>query len=396
MLALAAGPSTVAMMTFGVFVPHLNNSFNWGITATAFGATIMSLMIVVAAPIQGWLVDRLGTRKVILASIPLFGLSFASLSLLTGAIWQFYLAWVAIPLFAVGLWPGSYAKATSTWFDRRLGLAVAVATLGIGLGGAALPLLIGAILDAANWRTAYAALGFVAILISMPAVYFWVHENPAVAAAAKPPKTALWNWNEFRQPDLYKLLLGFVFLGFVSTSMLVHQVTVLTENGVSPANTLRLQALLGFSTIAGRLLSGWMLDRFHVRFMMPVYALLSAVALICLAQGAGGVIAGLAAVCVGLLLGAEIDVLGFVVKRYFGLSRYGSLYGLIFAAFQMGGASGAAALGVMRTSAGNYHAALMLLAALSVAAALIFFTLAPYHSSGSAPPKRIKAPILAR
>src|SRR5262249_48927697 len=88
-------------------------------------------------------------------SIPIFAVSLASVSLLNNNIILFYLAWLAVPLCGLGAWPISYLKATSGWFERRLGLALGLTNAGIGVGAAILPVIIAFVITNYGWRSAY-------------------------------------------------------------------------------------------------------------------------------------------------------------------------------------------------------------------------------------------------
>ncbi len=99
-------------MTFGALVPYLIADFGWSVTTVSLGGMILSFMIMVVAPVQGLLIDRVGPRALILVSTPLFGLGLAALGLQTGVLWQFYLGWLLLPILGLGLWPGSWVRAT--------------------------------------------------------------------------------------------------------------------------------------------------------------------------------------------------------------------------------------------------------------------------------------------
>ena len=170
-----------------------------------------------------------------------------------------------------------------------------------------------------------------------------------------------------------------LLLGSYSVAILLHLVSVLEDNGMARGTAVAAQSVLGAMMIAGRLGSGFIVDRVSVRLVIPAFALAAVAALVALAGGASGTSAIVAAGFVGLLVGAEIDVLGFVVKRYFGLRRYGTIYGVLFAVFQLGGAIGVLAIGRMREASGDYTGGLLALAAACVGAALLFALLGPYR-----------------
>ena len=375
-VGLAFGPSVLQVMSLGVFAPYLRQEFGWDMAQIGLAATLLAVMTMLASPLQGLLVDRYGARRIILLCLPLFGMGYAALSLMTGPIWQFYVGWALLPLLGVGLWPASWVKATSSWFDRRLGLAIGVATVGIGLGATLFPLVIHWLAEAAGWRSAFAIIGIASVLIAWPVALRYVHD---CARSGAPIAAIEQDAAPARRSTFWLLIVAFLLLGIYSVSILLHLVSVLEDNGMTRGTAVAGQSVLGAMMIAGRLGSGFIVDRISVRLVIPAFALAAVAALAALAAGATGAGAIVAAAFVGLLIGAEIDVLGFVVKRYFGFRRYGTLYGVLFAIFQLGGAIGVFAIGRMREVSGDYVSGLGALAAACIGAALLFALLGPYR-----------------
>jgi MFS family permease len=401
LLALTAGPSTLVVMTFGVFAPFLAEEFKWSIASISVGGTVIGLMVMILAPTQGYLIDRFGARRMILLSIPLFGLGFAGIALIDGQLWQFYLAWVIVPVLGVGTWAGSFAKIASLWFDRRLGLAMGVVSVGTGIGAAIMPMIVGFISSHWGWRSGYVILGLGSILVTWPMAFLFIRE-PArrgvhtVAAESWVVGETLSQAS--KKAVFWKLSLGFLLLGFISTSIVMHQVNMLVSHGISRTSAIYLQSVMGFSIIIGRLFAGWLLDRAPVTRVMPLFSGSACIALALYALNVQGGVELICSVLLGLTVGAEFDVLGYVVRRYHGQRHYGTIYGAIFAAFQAGTAIGVGATGFMHSYFGSYTVALFLLSAVTGAATLIFTRLGPYRFAPleSEVNKRSKDVIVAR
>ena len=393
MVCLAAGPGVLLAMAFGTFAPHLRAAFGWSVAEVSSGITILSVMLIVVSLLSGVLVDRFGARRMILPSVPLFGLGFAAMALMDGRLWQFRMAFVILPLLGIGLWPGAWVRATSSWFDRRLGLAVAVTTLGIGLGAAIVPLAANTIMETSGWRAAYAGLGIGSILVVWPVAFLFVRDGARTAGSRTATRLAdiapL-----FRQRSLWLLMATFVCLGAFSTTTLANLVSALEAKGLSPHTAVGAQAMLGISTIGGRLLCGWLLDRFSIRIVGVGLALPASLALLILSLSTSGTTAMICAPFLGLLIGGELDVLGFAVKRFFGLTHYGILYGLIFALFNVGSATGALVMGATYARTGGYDLGIGI-AALAGGVAALFFAVLPRHGQDG-PPVRDARPAEAR
>jgi MFS family permease len=401
--ALSVGASTCTIMCFGVFVPYLHRAFGWGIGAVSLAATLLSISVMVVSPIQGLLVDRFGARRIILISIPLFGLAYAAMSQLSGDIRQFYLMWVLVPLLGFGVWPSSYMKVVAGWFEERLGLAIGVANVGVGIGSVVLPAMIGAIASAYGWRMAYVAVGVLSVAIAWPCAYYFVFERkspehvrsklsrklaPGERTGAIVGVSVRKAWTD---GAYWKILISFLLLGAGSTTLLVNQVAILIDNGMAVSSAVVMQSVIGMSTLCARLFVGWLLDRVAVKLVMPVLSLSGAAAMVLYAGGATGVTAALCAVLVGIMTGAEFSVLGYALRRYFGPRVLGTLFGSVFAVFQLGSAIATALVGYARGHTGSYQTSLYFLAAATALTALLMFTLGQYRFVDRHVPVQVEA-----
>lgn len=382
MLSLGFGPSVILLMCFGVFAPALHRAFGWTAGAIGLGATIISLAVMVLSPVQGWLVDRFGSRRLVLICLPLFGLGVAAMAAQRGDIAMFYLACGLLPILALGLWPLSYLQLCSTWFDRRLGLALGLANTGVGLGAAVAPLLIGALLALAGWRAAYLGLGLLILIVVWPLAALFLRANPVVPGkghAAGSQAFGLTLPQMVRQASFWMLLVAFTCLGVISSGLLVHQVNILMAHGMTQPAAIGLQSVLGLASVAGRVTAGWLLDRVRVSRLMPVLLVVAAGACLLYASDLSGPILVLGAATVGFVIGAEFDVLAYALRRYFGLATFGLAFGLIFSGFQLGAAFGTAFVGLSLERLGGYGPGLLVLAGLCALSALIFFLLGPFR-----------------
>ncbi len=383
MIGLMLGPSTMLVFCFGTFVPALEREFGWGIGAISFGATIVTVLIVITSLLAGYAIDRIGARRLVLWSIPVFGLGVASLAGLHADIRVFYLGLALVSLAGVGVWPVAYNKATALWFDRRLGFSLGLANMGIGLGAALLPPLVATVIATSGWRTAFVMLGVLAIVVPWPIAWTMLKDRrdaPVASIAQAPPPTSGLSFAESRRTrEFWLVLVGFLALGMVSSGVVVHQVRILVDAGITAREAAGMQAVLGVALIVGRVVTGWLLDRFKASVIMAFVCLAAALAAGLLAAGAPFRTAALSAALMGFVIGAEFDVLGFLIPRYFGRRAFGRLYGTIYAAFQVAAGASIGLLGWWRGSHGSYFAGLCVIAVVLVVAALVFAALGPYR-----------------
>lgn len=384
-VGLTFSPSTIAMMGMGVFIKPLEAEFGWTRTDVALAATIISYVVMLAAPLQGLLIDRYGARRVILPSIPIFAVGLASLYFLPGDLGAFYLAWAAIAAFTLGLLPVGYLRVASGWFDRRLGLAIGVANSGIGLGSILVPLVSGFLIANYGWRIAYVSLALM-VLATLPVCMIFLRERLGSSRGREPATLSGLGFSAAaRTRPFWVLAAAFLFLGLVNVALITQQVPLLIDAGLTPSKAALVQSAFGVFVLFGRLVTGYLLDHFYAPSLMVVFATGGALACAIYASGTDGNVVFLCAGLIGLVVGAEFDVLSYLTKRYFGMLSFGRIYGVIYSVFQLGAGIGVLGFAMSFDRTGDYGIGLMALVCALIVSALMFLLLPRYEGSrGSA------------
>ncbi len=133
-LGLCIGSPPIAVFSFGVFFKYLVRDFHASRAAISFAFTLHNLISALGAPLVGRLIDRFGSRRVILPATAILALILISARTLGDGIWQFYLFYAGLGLVGSSTGPVPYGVAVSHWFNRRRGLALGFVMFGIGLG----------------------------------------------------------------------------------------------------------------------------------------------------------------------------------------------------------------------------------------------------------------------
>jgi len=383
MIGLALGPSVIANLTVSSYIGPIEAEFGWLRSDVSFAFSLVAYMIVVMSPLQGMLVDRFGPRRVILTSIPLFALSLGAIYFTPDNIYVYYFLWALVPIAGLGLWPLGYLQAVTPWFDRKLGLALGCANAGIGVGSTFLPMLvIGPIITAYSWRHAVLAIAALVLFVSWPVVA-WCLREPAVDEAHK--KTAashafgLSFRDSMREPTFWMLNLGFFLLGMTATSLVTQQVPLLRDAGWTIAETTRLQTTFGFGLLFARIAVGFIIDHVFAPRVMTTVSIGGALA--CILYAVVPEWGYVSALLIGFLLGAEFDVLAFLIKRYYGYLAYGRVYGVIFGVFCLGSAVGIWGMPKLRemTADLSYDNGLYAAAAILLASAILMAFMPAYR-----------------
>jgi MFS family permease len=359
-IALIVVNGSICVFSFGVFIKPLEAEFGWDRGSISFGLTLCALCSAISLPIVGGLMDKFGLRPVMLTSIVLFALNVAAIAL-SNMLAIFILLVAATGVTGVGQGPIGYIKSISSYFDRQRGIAIGIAVSGTGLGTALLPQYAQWLITNMGWRMAYVGLAVVLVIIAVPAVFLFVRE-PEDSPMVRARRTGLGitalpglSVREAVSSRTFWLLVGPTFLvATVINGSLVHVVSLLTDWGWSAEAAAGIMVWAGLASLGGRVVAGWMLDKVFA----PYVAILSfTVALAGLYLLASGTNPTLGVIGIGITTGAEVDVIGYMTSRYFGLRRFGQLYGYLFGVFLIGTGIGPVVMGAVHTRLQSYDSA---------------------------------------
>jgi MFS family permease len=390
-LLLSIAP--VVVFTLGVFMKPLNQEFNWSRGEISFALTLSTFVSSFAMPLTGQLVDRYGARRIAVPSLLLFGTSVASLSLLTASLWHLYALFLLIGLVACGTTPLPYARVISAWFDKQRGLALGFTLAGVGVGTFVMPSLAHALVSTQGWRVAYACLGMLVIVIAAPIVGLVLRETPAMMglqpdgkmrpefllATVQKEATGLDARAARRTTSFWCVAIAFFLVSLVTNGCVVHLVPLLTDRGVSPQSAAFAASASGVALLFGRVWTGYLLDRLFAPYVAIAFFLALGLGVFLLWTDTAGAIALAAAMLVGLGLGAEVDIIAFLVGRYFGLLAFGEIYGYVFAAFVLGAGIGPLLMGGGFDAAGSYRWVLGAFVLITLVACGLMTQLGPYR-----------------
>ena len=379
-LGVMAGFGSLFVYTFSVFVKPLAGEFGWSREAISGGFGIAAVTLGAASPFLGRWIDRVGPRRIILPCMTIYVCAFASLAVLHRGIWQFYLTCFALGLVGNGAAHLAYSRAISTWFQQRLGTALAFVMLGAGLGAMILPVVAQAVISQSGWRASYGSLAGLALLLGLPLSWRYIRdrgtgETQSVAAVAHEGKT----WQQGLRSYAFWIITAILFVS--STSMngaITHLSALLTDRGINPTNAAVCLSVLGGSSLFGRIIAGWLLDRFFGPRVALAINLITAGGIFVLARAASFPTGCMAAALIGIGAGGEAAMTPYLLTRYFGLRSFSTLYGLTWTFYAIAGAIGPVILGRAFDLTGSYAALLALLAAALGVAALANLLLPKY------------------
>jgi len=375
--------ASLLVYTFGTFLKPLSEEFSWSREAVSAAFGIAAMTVAVCSPPLGLLLDRVSARRVIIPALTIFGCAFASLALLTPGLWHLYAVFVVIGIVGNGTAQMAYSRAVSSWFESRRGVALSVMLSGGAFGSMVLPPIAQALIDTAGWRTAFAVLGLMVLVVGLPGVVAFVRERPS-APGLTPPAAHGASVRDGLASRAFWILVVVLFCSSIAQNgAITHLAALLTDRGVSATGAALAVSALGAAGLAGRLATGWLIDRFfaaHVSFVLLVLAAAGTYLL----SWADTLPAGLlGAAMIGFGMGGESDITPYMLSRYFGLRSFSTLYGLTWTAYAVAGAIGPVLMGQAFDATGSYEALLARLAAATLAVAAITLLL-PRYGTGAA------------
>ena len=381
-LALVASQGPINVFATGIFIKPISQElgFGRGDIATAIG--ISSVMTAVASPFFGRLIDRYGVRTPLAVSIILFALATAAMSLLPGSVFGLYAMFALAGLFAIGQTPGSYSKVVSAWFDRQRGFALGIVLAGVGMGTIVLPMICKTLIGTFGWREAYLGLAGLIILLAFLPVLLFIREPTRALAGGLSPGVTLpgVSMREAARDRRFWYMIVSFFLAVVAINgSLVHVVPMLTDRGMSLADAVAIISSSGIALIVGRLLAGWIIDRVFAPYVAVFFLVCPMVGLLILALQPVEVSPLVGVLLLGLGIGGETDLLSYMVSRYFGLAKFGTIYGWIFTAALAGNAVGSSILGWAFQLTHSYSATLIAYSLLLAVATALTLVLGPYR-----------------
>jgi MFS family permease len=386
LLAASLGSGTSLPLfayTNSAFAPHLIKAFGWSRAQFALiGVATLSTLLVL--PFVGRFTDKVGVRKVALVGTVLVPLGFVAYALQNGDfVWY---AAVFTLVLAVGTMtsPLVYTRLVAENFERATGLALTVincfpAALAIGL----VPLLNWWI-EQFGWRSAYLALGGLTLLAGLGAVALIPARlalDPALSEPRQsaPRQSAGADYRTILSKRVFWILVCGMFLCLLQTPLHSTQMNLmLVDNGISAQAAANIVPLYALGTIVGRIACGLALDRFATPAVTALSMILPAAGFAVLGSDHNGVplIAG-AMFLVGLSVGAESDLISFLVARYFKLRIYATTLALLFCVSFLASALGAVAISRTLAIWGDFSPYLLGVA-VTVALGSLLFLLLPW------------------
>ena len=401
-IGVLVGFATVFIYSFSLMVKPLQHEFGWNREQVSRAFSLAAISVAICSPLLGKLFDRFEPRKIIAGFMVAFGLGLGSLAWLTPSLGQLYATAVFIGVAGTGTYQLGYARVVASWFERRLGGALSIVVAGSGVGSLFFPPLVQHLIASYGWRHTYLVLAALPLFVGAPLTLAFARSSriaparsPVDATTAVSSEGATWR-EAIATRSFWLLALGVGCISLSENGALAHLAPMLSDRGFNLGEAAVVVSILGGSSLAGRLMLGWLLDYLEGSHIATFSLLAAGAGIFLLAHAASFHAAAVAALLGGLGMGCELDLIPYMLKRYFGLRSFSSLYGLIYSVFAVAGATAPLLLGHIYDISGSYTAILSMLAGVTMVVAFSMLALPAYRRGvDEAPLVAIAEPFLS-
>lgn len=386
--------SSIVSASTGLFMEPLGREFGWGRALTASGASITAILTFLMSPVFGILIDRWGTRGMALFGTIFAGLLISGFALSNGSPWLWVAMWTVYAFAAVMIKSTVWTAAVSSVFSAGRGLALGLTLSGTAVAQAIIPPLTNALIDDYGWRGAFVWLGLGGGAIAFLACYFFLFDGYALAKREKGASSAtvtregalldvpgLSMAQAWRSRALQKIALTTFIMMVITIALNVHQFEILRSTGMSRTDAAYLSSIAGIAGVVGKLVTGWLLDRYHARWVGGITLGVSCLAFGILMMPDLTTTLILAAMVInGYTAGTKLQITSYLVSAYGGMRHFGAIFGAIASLIAAGSGLGPVLAGWVFDAYGSYQPFLIGGIIGSILSGMLILSLSDYPS----------------
>ena len=367
-----------------VFVNPIIREFGWSYLIVAGAVSVTGSILGLFSPLVGGLVDRFGSKRLIIICGAFSGAGFVILGF-TNSLPVFFTAFGFMSVGSMGTGSIVLQAVIANWFRRRVGLAMGATSAGVGMGGLLLPVISWLVLQY-EWRTASIVLGIGTIVI-LTALAQVMRQRPEdhgylpdgerlsadfrasqLALGTRPPPAPEVKVRRALKTSTFwfiSLAISIYFMGL--NAIILHIVPYLESVGMPAGSAALVATFLPIFSITGRLGYGWLGDRIPRKYVLAITLGSQALGLAMFLLAPATWALALFTVAYGPGFGGSIATGPAMVRDYFGRTSFGTIQGWLFATTSLGGMAGPVLAGWMFDSQQSYALAWAVFAAATAA-----------------------------
>ena len=355
---VGVGVFLLSLMSLSVFrgmsvmTVVLQREFGWTRTQISLSALLNRVEGAALGPIEGYLIDRIGARKMVFVGFSIMAIGFVLFSLVQN-IWQFYAVFILITLGSgIGGWLAVIAILNS-WFDKKRSIAMAGAMSGILLAGFFLPPYTIAL--NASFRGTVFFLGLIIFIVALPSVKILRNkpEDMGLLPDGGPSDPVKADTDLIRSGDqvgseiskevdleqeftviqalktpvFWILTLAHISSTISLATLSIHLAPRLTDMGLKLTAASNIEMLSSAVALPSLFLAGWLGDKVSKKYLVTIFLFLQGISTLVLALGDALPMAILFAILYGIAFGGRIPLMASIRGEYFGRKAFASIMG---------------------------------------------------------------------
>lgn len=389
---VAAGCSILLLVSVGVgyyglavFLRPLQQEHGWSNSAVSGATGLFFSVGGISGALAGPVIDRKGPLRLMVAGVLVTGGSIAAIGYVH-SLWQLYLDYSVLAA-AYGATTGVAVNAIVTrWFVLRRARAMSISSTGISVGGVVLAPLASALISRGGLRLATPLMGAFVVLVALPVIALVIVWDPrqmglepdgraAPKTDGDPSPVLATQWRRWTQREavrtlaFWAILVSFVLVLTSQTGFVIHQISFLEVRLGSRGAAALALSVTAFGSIVARLVVGTFADAIDKRRLSATLFVIQATAVLLIIHAHGKlVIYGLTLVF-GFTIGNVYMMQALLVGEVFGITSFGTVFGLISLASQIGSGLGPVSVGWLADRTGSYAVPFTAIALATYAAA---------------------------
>ncbi len=380
-----------------VFEP-IAGELGWSYTQISLAASLRGLEMGLLAPLVGLLTDRWGSRRLIFGAALIASLGLIMLSRST-SLGMFYGAFVLVAIGMSGSTMTVLMAAVANWFRRRIGIASGIAVCGFGFGGLLVPVIVG-LIETYGWRASVVilALGLLAVLLPLSFLFRHKPEQYGYLPDGQADNEVMADNGEDRsrvvEVDVnvkqtlksgafWRITLAYTCHVILVTAVVTHVMPYLSSISVARAKSSLVATAIPLTSIAGRLGLGWLGDKVNKKVVTATSFALMGFGLLCFGYtaGAGTWLLVPFLILFGIGYGGANAMRLPLVQKYFGMTNFGTVFGLMVGVNMVGSIMGPALAGWVYDTWGSYQGIWYIFAGFPVAAVIAILKISPIKTA---------------
>jgi len=365
-VAAIVGFSFHSVMTSfaGLFIGPVGDEFGWTKTQVTAGLSLSSVTVTILSPFFGVVIDRWGTRRLALPGLVMKAAVFASFALVSASVAQWLTIWFIYALTSLAVKSTVWTTAVAGVFTAGRGLALGVVMSGTALSQIIVPPLGNWLIGEFGWRAAFVWLGVgwggAAFILCLFFLYD-AHDDVRKARAAGdtnakrvdlPGLTLREAW---RNSALWRIAISTFVMMLFTIALVVHQISILQESGVSRTSAAWLASLAGAAGIAGKLVTGRLLDRFRPNLVGGLTLAAAGLGFALLLEPFRTQTLIVVAMLInGYASGTKLQICAYLTSRYAGMKNFGTIFSVMASLIALGSGLGPVLGGIAYDLQGDY------------------------------------------